>query len=105
MRIVPLQPLPAQVVYTMLNDQLTRLRVYQKPTGIYIDVSLNDALVIGGVICQNKNRIIRSKYLGYIGDLAFFDTQGDTDPEFSGIGTRYFLGYFDEGEIATAEIT
>lgn len=105
MMIVPLQPKPAQVLYTMLNNQLTKLRVYQKPTAIFIDVYVNDVLIIGGVICQNKNRIVRSKYLGYIGDLAFFDTQGNSDPEWEGLGDRYLLGYFDEGEVDTVGIT
>lgn len=105
MMIVPLQPLPAQVLYTMLNNQLTKLRVYQKPTAIFMDVYVNDALIIGGVICQDRNRIVRSKYLGYVGDLEFFDTRGNSDPEWEGLGSRFVLGYFDEGEADAAGIT
>jgi hypothetical protein len=37
---------------------------------------------------------VRDEYLGFIGDLAFFDTQGMTDPDWTGLGSRYILGYF-----------
>lgn len=32
-------------------------------------------IVIGDAICQNLNRIVRSLYLGFSGDVAFIDNQ------------------------------
>jgi hypothetical protein len=87
-------------VTVTLNDQVTQINVYQTYNGLFIDVYLENDLIIGGVICENDNRIIRSTYLGYSGDLAFIDVQGSTDPVYTGLGTRYFLTYLTEDELA-----
>jgi hypothetical protein len=34
--------------------------------------------IVQGVVCQRWNRIVRSGYLGFVGDLAFWDTQGSS---------------------------
>jgi len=70
-----------------------------------MDVLVNDVLIIGGVLCEDINRIVRSTYLGFIGDFAFVDTQGNLDPYYAGIGTRYYLLYFDTAELATLPLT
>jgi len=64
-----------------------------------MDVYVNEVLIIGGVICENKNRIVHSLYLGFIGDLAFFDTQGTDDPDYTGMGARWILIYLAPGDI------
>jgi hypothetical protein len=94
-----MQATPSQTVSVLLASQPTTLNVYQKSTGLFMDVLLNNALVIGGVICENLNVIIRDAYFGYVGDFAWIDTQGATDPAYTGIGTRYFLGYFSPAEL------
>ena len=45
------------------------------------------------MLCLNLVGLVRSAYLGFIGQLAFFDTQGTSDPDYSGLGTRYQLVY------------
>ena len=85
------------------QQQRTTLRVQDKgaPYGMFIDVYLNDALVIGGVQCLNLNRIIRDTYLGYMGDFEFIDTQPTfeggvpifSDPFYAGLGSRFVLAY------------
>ena len=60
-------------------------------------------LIIGGVICENLNRIVRSLYLGFAGDLAFIDNQGSTDPVYTGLGTRYSLAYIEADELLPNE--
>jgi hypothetical protein len=107
--IVPVQPVPSQILNVALapvgspQQQRTTLQIYDKGSsyGMFMDVFLNNALVIGGVQCLDRNRIIRSTYLGYQGDFAFFDTeptfQGGvaifSDPFFAGLGSRFLLGY------------
>ncbi|ASW06309.1 phage baseplate plug family protein [Rhizobium sp. 11515TR] len=100
MLIVPLQAVPNQTVTVTLNDQVTQINVYQTYNGLFIDVYLENDLIIGGVICENQNRIIRSAYLGYSGDFAFIDMQGANDPDYTGLGTRYFLAYLSETELS-----
>ncbi|WP_267550389.1 phage baseplate plug protein [Rhizobium rhizogenes] len=102
MLIVPLQAIPNQTITTTLASQVTQLNVYQTYNGLFIDVYLENTLIIGGVICENQNRIVRSAYLGYSGDFAFIDTQGTLDPDYSGLGTRYFLTYLTDEELDAA---
>jgi len=92
-------------VQAVLGGQSARMSIYQNSTGLFIDVYVNDELIIGGVVCENENRIVRSLYLGFIGDLAFFDTAGTEDPRYakeatSGLGTRFLLLYLTPADIA-----
>lgn len=96
--LIPLTAVPNQSVQVTLNGQTCRVAVYQKDTGLYIDLYVGTALIIAGVICQHANRIVRDSYLGFTGDLAFIDTQGVSDPDYTGIGTRYVLVYLAPGE-------
>lgn len=98
MQMIPLRAVNSQVLTVTLAQQRARLKVYQKTTGLFMDVYVNDALIIGGVISEDRNRIVRDKYLGFIGDLAFYDTQGTSDPVASGLGARYRLLYLEAGE-------
>ena len=99
MRIIPLVSKPSQELAVLLANQATTLRVYQKFFGLYVDVLVNDVLVIGGVVCRDRNRIVRSEYLQFDGDIAFFDTQGRHDPDWTEVGRRYLLAYFADNEI------
>lgn len=105
MQIIPLQTQPNQTIATQLAGQSVSLNVYQKSTGMFMDVLVNDVLIIGGVLCENLNRIVRSLYLGFIGDFAFVDTQGTLDPYYAGLGTRYYLVYFDASELPPLPLT
>lgn len=91
--IIPIADKPSQTLTIALSGQQTTLNLYQKSTGFYCDVYVNSALIISGVICQNLNKIVRDAYLGFIGDLYFYDTQGLSDPSSPGLGTRYLLIY------------
>ena len=53
---------------------------YVNTNPVFIDVYLNDTLLIGGVLLRNRNRVIRNSYFGFSGDLAVVDTQGNSDP-------------------------
>lgn len=93
---IPLIATPAQSMAVLLGGQSCRLNVYQKAFGLFVDLYVNDALVIGGVIAENLNRIVRSVYLGFGGDLFFNDTQGTDDPDYAGLADRFqFL--WDDG--------
>jgi hypothetical protein len=95
MQVIPLRAIPSQIVSISLAGQPCRIAVYQKSTGLFCDLYANDALIIGGVICLNANLIVRDAYLGFIGDLSFFDTQGEDDPDYTGLGSRWLLSYVE----------
>jgi hypothetical protein len=93
MNIIPVQPLPAQTFNTVLGNQNCTISLYQKTTGMYLDLAINEAVVITGALCRDRVKIVRYGYLGFAGDLAFIDTQGAQDPEYQGLGDRWQLVY------------
>lgn len=102
MEFVPIIDTPSQVLTVQLGGQNCKLSVYQKFTGLFMDVFVDDALIIGGVICENLNRIVRDLYLGFAGDFVFQDTQGNVNPTVPGLGSRFILIYLSTEDLAGA---
>jgi hypothetical protein len=100
MLIVPLAPLPSQTVTVPLGGQDCRIDVYAKTTGVFLDLYVSGVLIVGGAICRDRVRIVRDAYLGFAGDLGFYDTQGRDDPSSAGIGGRFLLAYIEPGDPA-----
>jgi hypothetical protein len=99
MQAIPIIDAPSQTLTVQLGGQSCRIDIAQKSTGMFADLYVNDALVIGGVVCENLNRIVRSAYLGFIGDLTFADTQGYADPAYPGLGTRFLFVYLEPADL------
>lgn len=99
MLIVPLVPTPSQTLDVVLAGQACTIRVYQKFFGVFCDVLVDGQPIIRGVLCLNQNFIVRSLYLGFVGDLAFFDAQGTSDPSFGGLGDRFLLVYLEKTDL------
>jgi len=103
MLVIPTAAVPSQVLAVTLANQACRINVYQKTTGLYLDLYISDTLILGGVLCENLNRIVRDAYFGFIGDLAFNDTQGTDDPVYTGLGTRWVLLYLEAADLVSWE--
>jgi hypothetical protein len=97
-QIVPVQAEPSQTTQIVLANQNCQINVYQTPVALFMDLLVNDAPIVTGVICQNLNRIVRNLYFGFVGDFAFQDTQGADDPFYSGLGSRFLLLYLSPAE-------
>ncbi|WP_205954260.1 phage baseplate plug family protein [Pantoea stewartii] len=102
MQIITLQPIKAQELTVRLGDQNVTLRIYQRTTGLYVDIGLGDLWIAQGVICINGNRLVRYSYLGFKGDLFFADLKGSSDPTYDGLGDRYVLFYATADEMSSA---
>lgn len=100
MQVIPLQAVPSQAVMATLAGQLVQVNAYQKAYGLFVDLYLNNVLLLAGVIAQDRTFIVRSTYLGFEGDLFFTDTMGSADPTYEGLGTRYQLTYAEPIELA-----
>ena len=98
MKQIPLQAVANQSVSADLGGQNARINIYERSDNLYCDVYVDNTLVIGGVICQNLNRIVRNSYLGFIGDLGFFDTQGVSDPDYTGLASRFVFVYLEASD-------
>ena len=101
---VPLQAVPSQIVTAALNNQTCQIEVVQLTTGLFLTLSVSNEVIISDVLCENLNRIVRDTYLGFSGDLFFVDTQGQDDPDFTGLADRYALMYIDPAEIAAGAV-
>jgi len=101
-QLIPLAAVPSQTLVLTLDGQAVRLNVYQRSASLYMDVLVDDALVIGGVVAQDRNRIVRELYRGFLGDFAFIDQLEFADPVYTGIGPggRWPLLYYTAAEVA-----
>lgn len=90
---IPLAAKPAQTLTIALGGQNCRITIVQKSTGLFLSLDVSNSNIVSNVICQNANRIVRDPYLGFVGDLAFFDLQGSSDPTYDSLGSRYRLAY------------
>lgn len=90
---IPIPPKPAISFAITLGGQRCQIKIRQLTTGVFMDLAVAGVPVVSTAICLDRVRIVRYKYLGFIGDLVFFDTQGKTDPQFAGFGSRYQLVY------------
>lgn len=100
MQTVPLQAVPNQTVAAALDGQQCQINVYQAQYGLFMDLYVGTNLIIGGVLCEDDNRIVRSAYLGFNGDFVFDDTQGSSDPYYTGLGSRFQLVYLSPSDLA-----
>lgn len=102
-QVVPTSTSPMQNINVTLGGQSCRIRlftksinvpivppgsietdpnpVYENTNPVFLDLYVNDALIVGGVICRSNTRLVRDAYLGFVGDLAVMDTLGRDDPQ------------------------
>lgn len=114
MQVVPLEALPSQSLQIVLAGQNCALDIYTLDgydytdptlntpnTNIYLDLAYNGIDVTETQICLNQKRLlINRQYLGFVGDFMFVDTQGTSDPQYKGLGSRYVLLYLTAADLA-----
>lgn len=105
MLLVPLAAVPSQQFAITLAGQNVTIAVYQKSTGVYFDMAFNGAPFTSTVRCLDRSQLCADRgYLGFAGDFIFIDTQGDSDPDYTGLGSRYQLVYLEAADLAAAAI-
>jgi hypothetical protein len=105
MKVIPLAPVASQQINVTLGGQACSINVYQKSTGVYLDLFLNNQPISTTVRCLNEAELVEDRqYLGFVGNLMFVDTQGETDPTYTGFGPeptgRYQLVYIEASDLA-----
>lgn len=101
----PVEAQPSQRFNVTLAGQDVTLAVRWRSTGLFVDLTFQrGATIVAGVIARDRNRIVRSEYLGFVGDLVWVDTQGTNDPDWLGIGERFFLLYLTPDELAASTV-
>lgn len=95
MLAIPLSSTPSQTIRTTLAQQDCTLNIYQKSTGLFVDLDLAGVRLVSGTVARDRAKLVRHGYLGFAGDLVFVDTQGFDDPKSSGLGGRWQLVYLE----------
>lgn len=89
--VIPLIAVPSQTLSVQLGGQPCRIDIRQRRTGLFVDLYVQDVPVFQGVKALDRNKLVRDGYLDFTGDLGFIDTQGTSDPDFTGLGGRFVL--------------
>lgn len=90
---IPLVAIAAQTLNVNLSGQPCKINLYQKTNGLYADVSVLNQPIVTAMLCRDRVGLVRHAYLGFIGSLAFVDTQGKSTPYYTGLGARFRLVY------------
>lgn len=96
---IPISAVPSQTLAVLLGSQPCQIKLYQKSTGVFLDLMVTNAPIVTAALCLDRARVVRHKYLGFVGDLAIFDTKGKRDPDYTGFGTRYVLVYLETSDL------
>lgn len=99
MLFIPIATTPSQKLSVSLGGQQCQISLYQKTTGVYLDLSVLNRPIVTTALCRDRVRIVRHGYLGFIGDLAIVDTQGVEDPDYTGFGSRFLLIYLEASDL------
>ena len=92
-QIIPISNVASQSFTILLGQQNCQLNIYQLSTGLYCDLVANNNIIVSTMLCLNLVGLVRGAYLGFAGQLFFYDTQGTNDPDYSGLGGKYKLLY------------
>ena len=92
-QVIPITSDASQTFTIQLGNQNCQINLYQKTTGLFMDLTVNNNPILIAILCLDRVYLVREAYLGFIGNLFFVDTQGTSDPVYSGLGSRYILVY------------
>ena len=95
---VPLRPEPNQSLQIVLGEQNCTLRLFSRDGRLYSDLAVDQTVIWSGFICRHLVGLKLYGYLAFRGQLVLVDTQGEDDPQWPGLGTRWQLVYLEEGE-------
>lgn len=99
MQTISISPATSQQLNIRLSDQDCTIRLVQRTTGLFIDLSVNGKYLIQSVICLNCNKLVRYAQHSFSGDLFFADTKGSDDPVYDELGGRFKLFYITADEL------
>jgi hypothetical protein len=101
--LIPVAAVPTQTLSIVLENQNCEITLQLFGTSLYFSLTADAVPIVKTRIARNKIRfLLDAVYKPFVGDFVFVDTQGDTDPQYAGLGTRYLLVYMTEAEVNAA---
>ncbi len=96
MLTIPLAAAPSQTLAVTVVGQAVQISLRTLGAHLYFSMTTSGQPVVVTRICRNRQRLlVDAAYRGFVGDFSFIDTQGDTDPVYTGLGSRFLLVYLD----------
>lgn len=100
MKVIPLVPQASQTLRTIVNNQSCSISLTQKDNGdTFFSLSVSGNSIVTGVLVRDRVLLVRQAYLGFTGDFAFQDNEGTSDPDYTGLGTRWTLMYLEPADL------
>lgn len=93
--IIPLQQQANQDFSCILDGQQASITLETTDYGLFMTAAYNGVSIASSRLCLDRTDINSARYLGLPQALFFADLQGQTDPVWTGFGTRYVLCYGD----------
>lgn len=98
MLIVPTSSIPSQSFQIVLDNQDCDIELLTRGERLYLTLAVDGEIVQANALCLNRVSIIQIPNSKFYGTLAFVDTLGSSNPEYSQLGDRYQLFYWYDGE-------
>ena len=86
---IPVSPIANQRFSLELDKQQVEIELRQIGPALMCSVWVDEQVVFQNSICGNISRVGQFKSNLFDGVLFFVDTQGTSDPVFTGLGERY----------------
>ena len=98
MKIIPLSAIPSQTLKVVLDDQDCEISVLTRGSRMYLDLVADGVTVQRGALLLDCVSAIQMPTRYFSGTLAMVDTQGNEAPQYAGLGERWQLCYWSDGE-------
>lgn len=98
MKTIPLSPIPSQKIKIVLDDQDCEISVLLRGQKMYLDLIVDGIVIQKGALLLDFVSAIQIPTRYFSGTLAIIDTQGNKDPQYTGLGDRWQLCYWSDGE-------
>ena len=98
MKVVPVSAVPSQTFQVILDNQDCDIDLFTRGDHLFMSLYVDGEPVQCSALCLNMVSIIQMPNNSFFGTLAFVDTLGESNPEYSELGSRYLLTYWSEGE-------
>lgn len=93
--IIPLQQQANQDFSCVLDGEQAAITLETTDYGLFMTASYNGVSIASSRLCLDRTDVNSARYLGLPQALFFADLQGNSDPVWTGFGTRYVLCYGD----------
>jgi len=90
---IPLSAIPFQRVSCVINARSVEIEVRQQGSSLFTSVVVDGVQITRSTRAVNGGELFPWTFQNRPADIRWTDTQGDDDPQFEGLGSRWLLAY------------